>query len=133
MWCKMAGLPPVFEHEYPARAPGSESLGSTASAVLGSLAANMAANGHHHGHHKVRVNGFDDVPRPFFIGVAGGTASGKVSDHDWGFGVITDLWCFSRLLCLVSLTVVYTWLPYMLSKANVFHIPKKCDNFSHAM
>ncbi len=25
-----------------------------------------------------RLNGFEDVPRPFLIGVAGGTASGKV-------------------------------------------------------
>ena len=25
-----------------------------------------------------RLNGFEDVPRPFMIGVAGGTASGKV-------------------------------------------------------
>ena len=26
-----------------------------------------------------RVNGFEDIPRPFLIGVSGGTASGKVS------------------------------------------------------
>ena len=28
----------------------------------------------------VRVNGFNDVPGPFLIGVGGGTASGKVSE-----------------------------------------------------
>lgn len=28
-----------------------------------------------------RVNGFDDIPRPFLIGVGGGTASGKVTDE----------------------------------------------------
>ena len=28
--------------------------------------------------HGVKINGFDDIPRPFLIGVGGGTASGKV-------------------------------------------------------
>ena len=28
-----------------------------------------------------RMNGIDKIPRPFVIGVAGGTASGKVSDY----------------------------------------------------
>jgi len=28
----------------------------------------------------VRVNGFNDVPKPFLIGVGGGTASGKVCE-----------------------------------------------------
>lgn len=40
------------------------------------------ANGDHGG---VRINGFDDIPRPFLIGVGGGTASGKVglSSNFW--------------------------------------------------
>ncbi len=39
---------------------------------------NMAARKGNDDHRGVRVNGFDHVPRPFLIGVGGGTASGKV-------------------------------------------------------
>jgi len=70
----MANLGPVYEHENESAPP-----------IIGGLEQNrvrrestskMAANGCHQ---KTRVNGFDDIPRPFFIGVAGGTASGKSS------------------------------------------------------
>lgn len=37
-----------------------------------------------------RLNGFDRIPRPFLIGVAGGTASGKV--RTWWCGNIRDRW-----------------------------------------
>lgn len=30
----------------------------------------------------VKINGFDDISRPFLIGVGGGTASGKVEYLD---------------------------------------------------
>jgi len=71
----MANLNPVYEHENESAPP-----------IIGGLEQNRvrresvskmaATNGCHQ---KTRCSGFDDIPRPFFIGVAGGTASGKSS------------------------------------------------------
>lgn len=40
----------------------------------------MASSGQDDQTTAVRVNGFNDVPKPFLIGVSGGTASGKVCE-----------------------------------------------------
>ena len=62
----MSHLPPEHVHHF------SDSAGFD---LQGANMAARKANGDHCG---VRINGFDDVPRPFLIGVGGGTASGKV-------------------------------------------------------
>ena len=71
----MANLNPVYEHENESAPPIIGGLEQTR--VRRESTSKMAAtNGCHQ---KTRCNYFDDIPRPFFIGVAGGTASGKVS------------------------------------------------------
>ena len=66
----------------------SESDSQAAAVVVGLQGPNMAATGNSQRTgvegSGVRVNGFDDIPRPFLIGVGGGTASGKVETIDVG-------------------------------------------------